>query len=137
MRRMSKTQPVQTRKTKQRSAIREAIEASSRPLTIAEILKLASRSVEGIGIATVYRAVADMVNEEEVTAVEVPSEPVRYEMAGKSHHHHFQCRSCQKLFDIEGCIDNIKKLVPPKFKLSDHAVTLFGLCAGCGARRSA
>ena len=98
------------------------------------MLEEASRHVEGIGIATVYRAIADLVAEGTVAAVPVPGEPIRYEPAGKTHHHHFQCQKCQKLFDVEGCFESLKKLVPPKFRLSDHAVTLYGLCATCGSR---
>jgi Fur family transcriptional regulator, ferric uptake regulator len=133
----TKTRTVQSRKTKQRAAVQNAVENASRPLSIAEVLEAASRSVEGIGIATVYRAIGDLVAEGTVAAVEIPGEPTRYELAGKSHHHHFQCEQCQKLFDIEGCIENLKKLLPPKFRLSDHAVTLYGLCAACGSRRTA
>ena len=133
----TKTRTVQSRKTKQRAAIQDVIEKASRPLSVAEVLEGASRYVEGIGIATVYRAIGDLIAEGALAAVEIPGEPTRYEMAGKSHHHHFQCEQCQRLFDIEGCIENIKKLLPPKFRLNDHAVTLYGLCAACGSRRTA
>jgi Fe2+ or Zn2+ uptake regulation protein len=28
-------------------------------------------------------------------------------------------------------LDNLRKLVPPRFRVSGHAVTLYGLCASC------
>ena len=42
-----------SRKTPQREAIREAIEAADRPLSPQEILELAQRAVPQLGIATV------------------------------------------------------------------------------------
>jgi Fe2+ or Zn2+ uptake regulation protein len=35
------------------------------------------------------------------------------------------------VFDIGRCVDDLRKLVPPKFHVSSHVVTLFGVCAAC------
>ncbi len=119
------------RKTRQRDAIREVFEHAERPLAISEVLSAAARQADGLGVATVYRAVSALLEEGWIDSVEIPGEPARYERAGKAHHHHFQCERCEKVFDVAGCMDNLRKLVPPKFRVSGHAVTLFGLCAKC------
>ena len=124
-----KIQP--TRKTKQREALQAVFEQSERPLSIAELLDAASKRVDGLGVATVYRAVNALLSEGTVTVVDIPGEPVRYERAGKGHHHHFQCEKCARVFDIAGCLDNLRALVPPKFRVRTHEVTLYGLCATC------
>ncbi len=125
------TQP--NRKTKQRDALREVLERAERPLSISELLAAASKLVDGLGVATVYRAVGALLEEGWILAVEIPGEPARYERANKEHHHHFQCQRCDRVFDIAGCMENLRKLVPPKFRISAHSVTLYGVCASCSA----
>lgn len=123
------TQP--SRKTKQRDALRAVLESAERPLSIDELLKGASRRVGGLGVATVYRAVSALLDEGWIAAVEIPGEPVRYERSDKAHHHHFQCEKCDRVFDVAGCLENLRRLAPPKFRVREHAVTLYGLCAAC------
>ncbi|HYL26900.1 MAG TPA: transcriptional repressor [Candidatus Nitrosotalea sp.] len=120
-----------SRRTRQREALSAALEDAERPLSVDELLEIASRRVEGLGVATVYRTVAAMMESGAISAVEIPGEPARYELAGKAHHHHFQCESCDRVFDLKGCVENVRKLAPPKFRVREHAVTLYGLCAGC------
>lgn len=120
-----------SRRTKQRDAVRAILQDAERPLSVEELLKAASRRVKGLGVATVYRAVANLTADGWIEAVEIPGEPTRYERADKGHHHHFQCESCDRAFDIAGCLDNLRKLAPPKFRVRQHSVTLYGLCAAC------
>ena len=128
------TQP--NRKTKQRDALREVLERADRPLSIPELLEAASKRVDGLGVATVYRAVGALLQDGWIEAVEIPGEPARYERSNKEHHHHFQCQRCDRVFDIAGCMENLRKLVPPKFRINAHSVTLYGVCANCGQRAS-
>jgi Fur family transcriptional regulator, ferric uptake regulator len=119
------------RNTRQRDALWETLERAERPLSVGELQEGASRRVEGLGVATVYRAVGALLEAGLIEAVEIPGEPTRYERSDKGHHHHFQCEKCDRVFDIAGCLDNVRKLAPPKFRVKEHAVTLFGLCAAC------
>jgi Fur family ferric uptake transcriptional regulator len=120
-----------SRKTKQRDALAEVLERAERPLSVGELFEAASGRTAGLGIATVYRAIAALLHAGEIEAVEIPGEPIRYERSDKGHHHHFQCQRCERVFDISGCFENLRKLAPPKFRVSGHAVTLYGLCAAC------
>lgn len=121
------------RRTKQRDALQEILGRSERPLSVDELLEAASRRVKGLGVATVYRAVNALLNEGAIEAVEIPGEPTRYERSDKGHHHHFQCERCDRVFDVAGCIESVRKLAPPKFRVKEHAVTLYGLCAACAS----
>lgn len=122
------------RKTRQRDAIRDAFEASGRPLSTQEAHALAAREVEGLGIATVYRNIRSLVEEGWLHTVELPGEPARYERAGLEHHHHFRCRLCERVFDIEGCPGALKSLLPRGFRLEGHEVLLYGICPDCARR---
>jgi Fur family ferric uptake transcriptional regulator len=124
------TSPV-GRRTKQKDALRVVIDGAERPLSVEELLAAASKQVEGLGVATVYRTVNAFLSDGVIEAVEIPGEPVRYERSNKGHHHHFHCEKCLRVFDIAGCMENLKTLVPPKFRVKEHDVTLYGICAAC------
>jgi Fur family transcriptional regulator, ferric uptake regulator len=129
------------RNTRQRSAIREAIAQADRPLLPQEVLDAAQQAVPGLGIATVYRNIKGLVEEGALQTVNLPGENPRFEVTGHRHHHHFQCRQCQRVFDVYACPGDLSQLAPQGFTVEDHDLTLYGRCKECAAagkpRRSA
>ena len=121
------------RDTRQRQAIRRAIEEADRPLSPREVLEAAGAHHAGLGIATVYRTLKALVEEGALAQVELPGEPPRYETTGKRHHHHFHCRACDRVYELEGCPDGLRSLTPVGFSLESHEVVLYGRCAACVA----
>jgi Fur family ferric uptake transcriptional regulator len=119
------------RRTRQREALRRAFARADRPLSPQEVTALARREVPALGIATVYRNLKAMVKEGELRPVELPGQPDRYEPAGKAHHHHFHCRRCDGVFEVDGCPAGVKALAPRGFRLEGHDLTLFGVCNRC------
>ena len=122
------------RKTRQRDAIRRAIQAAKRPLSPREVLEQARLAVRATGIATVYRTLRLLVAEGSVHAISLPGEAPRYEAAKLKHHHHFPCTSCQRIYDVPGCPGNLRRLAPRGFTVVDHDLTLYGRCLDCGKR---
>lgn len=129
--RAAESTPSAARRTKQRSAIRHVFDTTKRPLAPAEVLEKAQQAVPGIGLATVYRNVRQMAEEGELRAVEIPGQGARYELAGLSHHHHFMCRTCGRVFDVHGCPGGMDRLVPKGFRLESHELLMYGECAAC------
>jgi len=120
------------RKTSQRSAILKAFEQAGRPLSPQKALELALPHARGVGIATIYRNLKTLVDKGVLKTVSLPGESsLLYELCGKAHHHHFHCRGCHQVFEVEGCPGNIEPLVPKGFELEDHEVVLYGLCSAC------
>ncbi len=119
------------RDTSQRRAILQVVQDARRPLSPQEILDKAQANVPKLGIATVYRCMKMLEESGEVVPVDLPGEGRRYERAGLKHHHHFSCRECGRVFDLEGCPGNIDRLLPPAFKLEHHEILLYGLCDRC------
>ena len=120
------------RDTQQRRAIRAAIEDAARPLTPQEVLEAARSQSPGLGLATVYRTLRSGVEGGWLQQVDLPGEAPRYEPTGKQHHHHFHCRRCDRVYEIEGCPEGLRGLTPPGFSLEEHEVVLYGRCAECG-----
>lgn len=121
------------RNTRQRGAIRRAFQRADRPLSTQEVLDQAREEVSGLGIATVYRNIRVLLDENWLTTVELPGEVARYEVNGKAHHHHFHCRDCDRVFEVPGCVGSMQSIVPTGFTLTAHDVVLYGACAECSA----
>jgi Fur family transcriptional regulator, ferric uptake regulator len=119
------------RMTRQRTAIRRAFEDARRPLGPHECFELASRSVPDLGIATVYRNINTLVQTGWLRVVELPGLPDRYETAGRCHHHHFHCRRCDGVFEVESCPGGFAALAPTGYRVEDHDLILYGVCRSC------
>jgi Fur family ferric uptake transcriptional regulator len=121
------------RNTQQRQIIRRVFEETDRPLGPQEVLRAGQTYAPRLGIATVYRTLKALVEEGWLVSVDLPGEPPRYEIAGKAHHHHFRCRACARVFEIEGCPANVRQLAPRGFHLEAHEVVLYGVCTTCAS----
>lgn len=124
------------RSTRQRDAIRGALDAAGRPLTPQEVLDAAQIEVPALGMATVYRNLRLMQDEGEIAAVTLPGESPRYEPAHHGHHHHFQCTRCQRVFDVHQCPGDMTQLAPKGFTVESHELTLYGRCNECAPART-
>ena len=119
------------RDTTQRRAIRGVFSNENRPLTPQEVLEGAQGEVPKMGLATVYRTLKSLTEAGALMVVDVPGEPQRYELAGKEHHHHFSCRACGRMFEMDGCPGDLERLVPKDFIMEDHEVFIYGRCRDC------
>lgn len=119
------------RNTRQRSAIHQTLAQAGRPLLPTEVLEQAQQQLPSLSLATVYRTLKKLQDEGELHPVVLPGEAMRYELAGATHHHHFQCRSCQRVFEVTACPGNLASLAPPGFAVEDHEITLYGRCSDC------
>lgn len=123
---------IERRTTRQKEAIKSVLEDQDGPLLPDDIHRLALKTVPSLGIATVYRSLKNLQEEGQVCCVEIPGQPPRYERADKGHHHHFHCRNCGEVFDLQKCVaGGLKSLAPAGFKVTDHEIILYGLCKSC------
>ena len=119
------------RSTRQKRAIEAVLENHNNPLTAPEIQRLAIKEAPTLGIATVYRSLKALAKDGRVVSVEIPGQMPRYERANKGHHHHFLCRVCGGVFELERCLAGIKTMAPPRFLVEDHDIILYGSCESC------
>ena len=117
--------------TRQRKAIHEAILHAPGPLSPNDILALATQVVPNLGIATVYRTINLLLETGDIQAVPIDANDVRYEPGDRGHHHHFLCRRCNTVYDLQGCAGPIAKMLPTGFKMDEHDILIRGACAKC------
>ena len=119
-------------KTKQRSSILEVLDEIGRPVTPSELLDYSSVKSPGLGLATVYRALKQLVETGKVRKIEISGVPPHYEVLCEKHHHHFfVCEECQTMSVLAGCSGGFKKLLPAGSKMTSHEVVIYGECQDC------
>jgi Fur family ferric uptake transcriptional regulator len=123
--------PTPTRNTRQKEAIRAAFLDADRPLAPEEALSFAQKKVPAVSIATIYRNIASLIEDRWLASVDVPGQPPRYEVAGKAHHHHFQCTRCNAVHELAGCVMQTRPKLPRGFTYSGHEFFVYGTCAAC------
>ncbi len=124
--------PLGQRNTRQREKIIAAIRDAQGPLTVPEILERAQKTLPGLGVATVYRTVKLLLEDGKIQPVILPSGETRYESTGLGHHHHFHCRVCDEVYDLEECPVSVSTgKYHHGFIVEDHELTLYGVCSSC------
>jgi len=122
------------RHTWQREAVREAL-GESEAFVSAQALHSALRDGgSSIGLATVYRALADLATEGEADSLQQEGESLYRACTPGSHHHHLICRSCGLTVEIEAdAVEQWARTVAAEhgFTQPNHIVDVFGLCAAC------
>lgn len=119
------------RKTRQRMAILAAIKGIDCAFTPQEILDRAQRDCPGLGIATVYRSISELLDQGRIRGVVVADAVPRYERTDVKHHHHFHCASCGAVTPLTGCSLKEDYRLPPGFNATSHDVTFTGACPAC------
>ena len=112
-------------------AIEQVFRRHDRPLRVDEVLDYGCRMVESLNKATVYRNLKLLVDDGWLNRVTHPSLGTLYERAGKSHHHHFHCRQCNRTYELPGCARKDADIAPDRFVVEDYEIFLFGICPSC------
>ncbi|MGV8969640.1 MAG: Fur family transcriptional regulator [Microbacteriaceae bacterium] len=122
------------RNTWQREAVREAL-AEAEGFVSAQALHATVRDAGSpIGLATVYRALADLASEGEADSLQQEGESLFRACTPGSHHHHLMCRGCGLTVEIEAvAVEDWAKSVASEhgFSAASHILDVFGLCSTC------
>jgi Fur family transcriptional regulator, ferric uptake regulator len=120
----------------QRTAIALAVEASADHAFSAEDLTaVVRRQTPGVGLATVYRAVAAMEAAGFIEQVGVRQGATIYaRCVHGGHHHHLMCTECGTVADAE-CPMDPRAVAPEGFRVTGHSLVLYGVCPACQDRQ--
>jgi Fur family ferric uptake transcriptional regulator len=122
------------RNTWQREAVREALGSSEGFVSAQSLHSHLRDSGSPIGLATVYRALADLAGEGEADSLQQEGESLYRACTPGSHHHHLICRNCGLTVEIEAdAVEQWAKAVAAEhgFTQPNHIVDVFGFCAAC------
>lgn len=129
------------RNTWQRERVRGALDDAV-GFVSAQNLHAALRDAgTGIGLATVYRALADLAAQGEADSLQSPEGESLYRACESvGHHHHLICRRCGRTVEIEA--DDVEQwaqrtALKHGFTEAAHVVDIFGICAPCAAAMAA
>jgi Fur family transcriptional regulator, ferric uptake regulator len=122
------------RQTWQRDAVRKALDTRETFVSAQELHAALRDSGTSIGLATVYRALADLAVEGEADSLQQEGESLYRACTPGTHHHHLICRNCGLTVEIEAdAVEDWAAAVAKKHGFSDpqHIVDVFGLCENC------
>jgi Fur family ferric uptake transcriptional regulator len=122
------------RNTWQREAVRTAL-AETENFVSAQALHGALREAgSSIGLATVYRALADLAEEGDADLLQQEGEALYRACTPGSHHHHLICRTCGLTVEIEAnAVEEWARQIATQhgFTRAEHVVDVFGRCESC------
>ena len=129
------------RNTWQREAVREALDARGGFVSAQALHSVLRDEGTGIGLATVYRALADLADGGEADALQGPDgENLFRACISEGHHHHLICRSCGTTVEIEAReVEQWAQSTAAKhgFTRAHHVVDIFGVCPTCASTAKA
>lgn len=127
------------RATRQRQAVAQLLSRLHDFRSAQEIHAALRRSGESIGLATVYRNLALMVETGDVDTLNREGGEAVYLWCSRQHHHHLVCRSCGHAIEITGpAVERWVEESAQRYGYTDitHTLEVFGLCPDCSAAES-
>jgi|SRR5450830_131716 len=125
------------RNTWQREAVRQALGDNEGFVSAQSLHSTLRETGSPIGLATVYRALADLAVEGEADSLQsAEGESLYRACTPGQHHHHLICRKCGLTVEIEAdAVERWAQSVAAEhgFTQPHHVVDVFGLCATCSA----
>jgi Fur family ferric uptake transcriptional regulator len=128
------------RNTWQREAVREALGTSENFVSAQSLYSSLRENGSPIGLATVYRALADLANDGDADSLQAEGESLYRACTPGSHHHHLICRDCGLTVEIEAdAVEEWAQSIAADhgFTRANHVVDVFGYCADCSPRHPA
>ena len=125
------------RVTERRRAIATAADGLGSAFTVDDLVEVARQQSPGIGVATVYRAVAAMESTGALERVGSRAGSALYvRCTREGHHHHLICTSCGKVTHTACPLLRAESDAASNhdgFVVTSHEITLYGLCGDCAA----
>ena len=122
------------RNTPQKAAVKHALSEATGFVSAQQLHQTLKAHGSSIGLATVYRTLADLAQAGEADSLQSKDAEVLYRACTTSHHHHLICRKCGLTLEIEA--QNLEKWADQVakdhgFSQPSHNIDIFGLCSNC------
>lgn len=122
------------RNTRQKDAVRHALGEAIGFVSAQQLHQVLKNHGSTIGLATVYRALADLAEAGEADSLQSKDGELLYRACTTSHHHHLICRACGTTVEIEA--EKVEKWADEVasahgFTQPSHTIDIFGICSTC------
>jgi Fur family transcriptional regulator, stress-responsive regulator len=124
------------RVTAQRMAVLTAIEELTGHPDAEAIRTRAQHITGGLSVQATYNVLRALTDTGLVRCTHVPGVSSRYEIDRHDNHHHFACRTCGHIVDVEcviGAAPCLEASLPDTYKIDEAAVTFWGKCPQCAS----
>ena len=120
----------------QREAVERLLAGSEGFRSAQDIYAMLRTQGQGVGLATVYRALQSLAEDGEVDVLRTDDGEAVYRRCSTGHHHHLVCRRCGHTVEVEGRpVERWAGQVAREhgFAEVDHLVEVFGTCQACAS----
>jgi Fur family ferric uptake transcriptional regulator len=122
------------RNTRQKDAVKHALGEVIGFVSAQQLHLVLRNHGSTIGLATVYRALADLADAGEADSLQSNAGELLYRACTTNHHHHLICRVCGKTVEIEA--EKVEKWADEVakahgFTQPTHTIDIFGTCLSC------
>ncbi|MFM1984633.1 MAG: hypothetical protein RL723_1068 [Actinomycetota bacterium] len=127
------------RNTPQKAAVKHALGEATGFVSAQQLHQTLKNHGSSIGLATVYRTLADLAQAGDADSLQSNEGEVLYRACTNAHHHHLICRDCGKTVEIEA--ERVEKWADEVaqehgFSEPSHNIDIFGNCAACHSAKS-
>jgi len=122
------------RNTWQKKAVKHALSEAVGFVSAQQLHLVLKNHGSSIGLATVYRALNELVSSKEADSLQSGDGEYLYRVCGQGHHHHLICRICGETVEIEAeKVESWADQVASSHGFSDpsHTIDIFGTCLSC------
>lgn len=116
--------------TPQRLAVLQYLDAHHTHPTVEEIYHTLKKKTPSLSKTTVYNTLEILNNHHIIHAISITGHERRYDLK-KEIHHHFLCRKCGTIKDIDLTCPNIKKIQQLGYTIEELHGYFKGLCPDC------
>jgi len=104
-------------------------------LSIDELYKSIKKSFPSISLATVYKNINAMMDQNFIQELKIPNQKSRYEL-NKPSHSHVVCQECGKVEDLHLELDKISNEASKKstYKINSESLIFLGVCPNCQSK---
>jgi Fe2+ or Zn2+ uptake regulation protein len=127
------------RVTAPRMAVLMAVSDSDGHLDADTLRERAQRITGRLSLQATYNVLRALTDAGLIRSTQIPGHPTRYETERHDNHHHFVCRVCGSIRDVEctvGAAPCMEPRLPEEYDTQEAAVTFWGLCPDCRAAAS-
>ncbi|MER6356028.1 Fur family transcriptional regulator [Streptomyces sp. NPDC001634] len=128
----------QLRVTAQRMAVLAAVEELPGHPEVEAIRARAQQVTGRLSLQATYNVLRVLTEAGMIRCTQIAGLSARYEPERNDNHHHFVCRLCGDIIDVEcvvGAAPCLEGNLPASYRVDEAAVTFWGACERCAAQR--